>query len=76
LSGALQVLGRHREPPQAKLATCRAELARSLEAQLMQVRSLIDGGQRDAAQKLLLETDRRFGGLAAPRSVALWSSLH
>ena len=76
LSGALQVLGRHREPPQAKLAACRADLDGTVDAQLKQVRSLIDGGQRDAAQKLLLEIDRRFGGLAAPQSLALWSALH
>ena len=76
LSGALQVLGRHREPPQAKLAACRADLERTLDAQLKEVGSLLDGGQRDAAQKLLLEIDRRFAGLAAPRSLALWSALH
>jgi dienelactone hydrolase len=76
LSGALQVLGRHREPPQAKLAACRADLERTLDAQLKEVGSLLDSGQRDAAQKLLLEIDRRFAGLAAPRSLALWAALH
>jgi predicted esterase len=76
LSGALQELTRHREPPAAKLAACRADLGRSLDVQLEQVRSLIAGGQRDAAQKLLLEIDRRFGGLAAPLSLTLWSALH
>jgi hypothetical protein len=40
------------------------------------VQSLIADGKPDDAQKLLMEIDRRFGGLAAPRSAELESTLN
>src|SRR5262249_36251396 len=63
-------------PPEArKLAACRAGIARDLETELGKVRSLIAAGHREAAQKELSELDRRFGGLAAPDSLALQEQL-
>ncbi|HEY3797423.1 MAG TPA: PHB depolymerase family esterase [Caulobacteraceae bacterium] len=55
----------------AKLAACQANLGKQLGAQLDQAQARIGAGDRDAAQKLLTQIDRRWGGLAAPRSLDL-----
>jgi hypothetical protein len=57
------------------LAGCRDALDRRLAVQLLRVRSLIDAGKSHEARRLLEETDRRFGGLAAPQTVALAAAL-
>ncbi|WP_372781983.1 hypothetical protein [Phenylobacterium sp.] len=62
-------------PPAAnpqQLAVCRADLERRVQDALARVEALGRRGDRDAAKARLLEVDRRFGGLAAPRSVELW----
>lgn len=65
------------EPPdQTELTSCRAGLDAELTSKLQQVDELIASGNRDGAQKLLLEIDTRFGGLAAPKSVALDATLN
>jgi hypothetical protein len=73
-SAALQAL---LAPPgrSSKLPACQADIDRELSAQLQKVQSLIAHGDAGAAQKLLLEIDRRFGGLAAPRSLELQALL-
>jgi predicted esterase len=75
LSGALRALLVPALPSPQKLAACRADLEKRLTAQLDKVQSLIGAGERPQAQKLLIETDRHFGGLAAPRSLELQSAL-
>jgi pimeloyl-ACP methyl ester carboxylesterase len=75
LSAALQAL---LAPParNSKLPACQADIEGELSAQLQKVQSLIAHGDAGAAQKLLLEVDRRFGGLAAPRSLELQALLN
>jgi len=75
LTGALrELLMRSSRDPQ-KLARCRADISQALAAQLQKAQSLVDGGKREDAQKLLREIDRRYGGLAAPKSVELQAAL-
>lgn len=76
LSRALEALLVHNAPEAAKLARCRADIGREVAAALQKVQSLIDSGKRADAQKALLDIDKRFGGLAAPRSVQLEAALN
>jgi poly(3-hydroxybutyrate) depolymerase len=76
LSEALHALGTHSQADPGKLAKCRADVAKDLSAQLGKAQSLLASGKRSEAQKLLIAIDRRFGGLAAPRSVELQSALN
>jgi pimeloyl-ACP methyl ester carboxylesterase len=75
LSWALSALAEHARTDPAKLAACRASLEQRLSARLAQVHELIDAGKRDEARKALQELDHRFGGLAAPQTLALASAL-
>jgi predicted esterase len=75
LARALRALFNPEAPDPATLAACRADIERDLTAQLQQAESLIAGGKRDDAKKLLIDIDARFGGLAAPRSVDLAARL-
>jgi Esterase PHB depolymerase len=52
-----------------RLARCRATVDADLEQKFQKVDSLISGGKRAAADKLLDKIDQRYGGLAAPRSL-------
>jgi hypothetical protein len=71
LSVALHRLLTPPRPDPARLTSCRSDIEKSLAAQLQKVQALIAAGQRPAAEKRLIEIDRRFGGLAAPRSLEL-----
>jgi pimeloyl-ACP methyl ester carboxylesterase len=75
LAGALHLLQAPPARVTARLASCRSDLERELAAALGKVQSQRAAGNRDAARKLLLEIDRRFGGLAAPRSLELQAAL-
>ena len=75
LSGALQVLTAPLSPRASKLSECRADIDKQMKGQLEKVQALIAEGKHADAQKLLIEVDRRFGGLAAPRSLELQNSL-
>jgi pimeloyl-ACP methyl ester carboxylesterase len=75
LSRALEVLLRPPAPVPRQLASCRADIERDLAARLDKARALAAEGKRDAAQKLLLEIDRHYGGLAAPGSLELQAAL-
>jgi predicted esterase len=72
---ALQSLLAPDRPDPERLASCRAGIAAEVSAQLGQVDSLIAGGKRADAQKLLKDIDEKYGGLAAPRSLELDSVL-
>jgi hypothetical protein len=71
LASALRALSAPLQPDAAALGRCRAGVEHDLDAELGKVHALLDSGQRAQAQKLLGDLDRRFGGLAAPRSIQL-----
>ena len=75
LSRALEFLSAPYRTDREKLAECRAGIDKDLNAQLDATQSLIAAGKREEAQQKLLEIDARFGGLAAPKSVALFDQL-
>ncbi|MGN6516080.1 MAG: PHB depolymerase family esterase [Rhizomicrobium sp.] len=55
-------------PPAADaegLSFCRAELAKDLNGKLQEIRSDIASGKHDDAQKMLIDVNNRFGGLAS-----------
>ena len=56
-----------------RLAQCRAHVESEMDASLGKAESLLAQGKSSAAHHLLERIDGRFGGLAAPRSVALES---
>lgn len=70
-SRALEALERPAPPDPARLAACRSAIEARLEARLGEIEALIAAGKRDEAAKALADIDRRFGGLAAPRSLEL-----
>ncbi len=75
-SRALGALAAHVRADAAQLAACRRALDARLAAQLARIRSLMDAGKGAEARKLLEATDRRYGALAAPQSVALAAQLN
>jgi len=75
LSRALEALLNPIQPDPDKLAACRSVYEADVTAELQQAQTLIAGGRRDDAQNLLMEINRRFGGLAAPRAVEMQSEL-
>jgi predicted esterase len=75
LARALRELDRHTAANPTRLAACREALDKRVAGQLARAQALIDSGKRAEARQLLLEVDRRFGGLAAPQSVALDKAL-
>lgn len=75
LARALEALGAPAAQNPAKLAACRAGTDRRLTQQLDTVQVLAARGERPEARRRLEAVDREFGGLAAPRSVELASTL-
>jgi hypothetical protein len=75
LSRALHALLTPQAPETRRLAACRAGIDHEVEGRLAHVHTLLAAGRREAAQKELTQTDRRFGGLAAPGSVGLQGQL-
>lgn len=71
LAWALDRLLAPRDAFGAEGQACRAGLEQEMAAALDQVAALADAGKADAARALLVKTDARFGGLAAPRSLDL-----
>jgi pimeloyl-ACP methyl ester carboxylesterase len=57
------------------LASCRAGLESELDGKLHQVDALITAGDKSGARQALDDLDATFGGLAAPRSLALDDAL-
>ena len=68
---ALDALLRAAVPDARKLAACDAGLEAALDSALRQVRSLIDAGRFEDAQRALAAIDARYGGFAVPRSAEL-----
>jgi pimeloyl-ACP methyl ester carboxylesterase len=74
LSRALEgLLNGSSRPDSGKLAACRSAIDSDLEKKFQKVQSLGAAGRRADVDKLLMEIDERYGGLAAPRSVELAS---
>jgi pimeloyl-ACP methyl ester carboxylesterase len=71
LNRALRTLFRDPRPDPDKLAECRARIEEKLSAELRHVEDLLADGKSDDALKLLERIDTHYGGLAAPRSIAL-----
>jgi len=57
--------------PDPSRAQCRADLDRAIVAKLDEAKALDAAGRRDEALSRLKEIDARYGGLAAPESLAL-----
>jgi pimeloyl-ACP methyl ester carboxylesterase len=72
LAEALGQLDHRRPVDPARLAACRVAQDAKIAAALDQVRAQLAAGHPDAARSALITLDRRYGGLAAPRSVELW----
>jgi predicted esterase len=74
-ANGLRLLLTHGGADAGKLTSCRAALEKRVREPLDSVAAQISAGQRTQAQKLLLETDRHYGGMAAPRSLELEAAL-
>ena len=75
LTRALEFLSRPAQADSSRLAECRTKIENDLDAQLQDAEALISAGKRDEARQKLLAIDKRFGGLATPRSVGLFNRL-
>ena len=75
LARALKVLDAQPHPDASRLAGCRSKLDRDIDLKLARIAALIAAGQQSQASALLADVDRRYGGLAAPRSVEMAASL-
>jgi predicted esterase len=71
LSRALDALLASAPSDPGRLATCRSTNEQKLAAKIQQVEALMAKARRADARALLQDIDRRFGGLAAPRSLEL-----
>jgi len=71
LQAALDELLKPAKPAAGKLTACRAGIERELAARLAAVQTLLNEGKSHAARAALDSIDKRFGGLAAPRSLEL-----
>ena len=74
LARALDALDAPRAVDADRLGHCREALQADLDARFRKMAGLLADGQRDAAVRALEQIDRRFGGLAAPRSLELLHS--
>jgi pimeloyl-ACP methyl ester carboxylesterase len=72
---ALRALETPKPPDPAKLAACQAGVERQLASRLGEIDALIAVGKLGEARQKLDDVDRRYGGLAAPRSLDLAARL-
>jgi pimeloyl-ACP methyl ester carboxylesterase len=68
---ALALLLNRVSPDPPRLEACRSRVEAELQQKLGRAETLISTARRNEARKLLLDIDKRYGGLAAPRSVEL-----
>lgn len=71
LSRGLTALQAPAQIETARLEACRSGIEKEMTVGLDRVEALLTQGQRNEARTLLYETDQRYGGLAAPRSIEL-----
>ena len=62
-------------PQSDSMAACRSNLDAAVKVQLAQVDALIASGDKAGARSLLTGIDAKYGGVAAPQSVALDAEL-
>lgn len=72
---ALQWLLQPTTPDAKRLTACRARVDAALHQKLAALHALLDAGKPDRARQRLDKIDSRYGGLAAPASVAAWQAL-
>jgi dienelactone hydrolase len=70
LAGAIEFLDRPREEPSPEDRQCREELYSRIHAELAQAEAMVQRGG-GAARAAIRRIDRRYGRLAAPRSLEL-----
>ncbi|HEX5207261.1 MAG TPA: hypothetical protein VFW10_05655 [Steroidobacteraceae bacterium] len=58
-------------PDPARLSGCRSRIAAEVQSKLDEAQALISKGSHAAAHQLLIDIDKQFGGLAAPRILKL-----
>ncbi len=75
LAWALDVLDRHAPPDAGELARCRRGIEAELAGKFREVDALIAAGNREQARARLDAIDKQYGGLAAPKSVELETSI-
>jgi predicted esterase len=71
LNRVLDDLEHRKAPPSNQLAKCRERIDTELAAQLHRVEELVGTGKSADAGAAVRKLDARYGGLAAPQSVAL-----
>jgi len=76
LDQALKALAKHDRANPAKLANCRARMDWDLRVKLQQLADVLAAGKLDDARELLQKIDSRYGGLAAPQTVAAAEQIH
>ena len=59
------------DPDWDRLLACRSTIEAELNTQFDRVAALLVRHQSDRAREVLSDIDRRFGGLAAPRSLEI-----
>ncbi|HTW36877.1 MAG TPA: PHB depolymerase family esterase [Rhizomicrobium sp.] len=75
LSWAFDVLDKKEQPRAGELAQCRGGIDAELADKFREVDSLIASGDRTQAKARLDDIDSHYGGLAAPKSVELETTL-
>ena len=75
LERALDALEAPNEINAADLARCRAGLHREIAAKTAKAEAALDAGQRERAAALVKTIDERYGGLAGPAILSIWSRL-
>jgi predicted esterase len=71
LRRALAALDTHEAVDTVKLAACRARIGDALAKDLQRLEATVTSGNLRDARTLLSKLDERYGGLAAPQSLAL-----
>lgn len=74
LDKAIEFLDRPREPPPPSTRQCRVDLYSKIDAELLQAEAMLRQREKGAAAAIRA-IDRRYGGLAAPRSLELRARL-
>ena len=75
LARALKLLATPPSPDAEKLGACWAQIEKDLTGQMAEIEALKAAGENADARARLEKIDRRFGGLAGPRSLELDAEL-
>ncbi len=75
VAAALATLGTPVPPPSSRAEQCWTRLTAAVDGALSEAEAKMDRGDPKGARRLLDRIDKRFSGLAAPRSVALAQKL-